>query len=37
MDVYPSRRAGSRKHRVPALAKLIARGDRTRSAGAFLH
>jgi len=36
MDVYPSRRAGIRTHRVPALEKLIACGDRSRSAGAFL-
>jgi len=35
MDVHPSTRAGSRSHRVPAFENHIARGDRTRSAGAF--
>ena len=37
MDVYPSRNVDIREHRVPALLnKLIACGDRLRSAGAFL-
>jgi hypothetical protein len=36
MDVYPSRRAGIRKHRMAALNNIIACGDRYRSAGAFL-
>jgi len=37
MDVYPSRNVDIREHRVPALHnKLIACGDRLRSAGAFL-
>jgi len=36
MDVYPSRRADIRKHRMTALNKLIACGDRFRSTGAFL-
>jgi hypothetical protein len=37
MDVYPSRNVDIREHRVPALQnKLIACGDRLRSAGAFL-
>ncbi|AND70024.1 hypothetical protein ATSB10_25700 [Dyella thiooxydans] len=36
MDVYPSRSADSREHRVPALQnKSNAYGDRLRSAGAF--
>jgi hypothetical protein len=37
MDVYPSRNAGIREHRMAAWQnKLIACGDRLRSAGAFL-
>jgi hypothetical protein len=37
MDVYPSRNVDIREHRVPASHyKLIACGDRLRSAGAFL-
>jgi hypothetical protein len=36
MDVYPSRNAGIREHRVAATHnKLIASGDRLRSAGVF--
>jgi hypothetical protein len=37
MDVYPRRNVDIREHRVPASHyKLIACGDRLRSAGAFL-
>jgi hypothetical protein len=36
MDVYPSRRADIREHRMTASNNPIACGDRFRSAGVFL-